>query len=464
MIRYLNLYILFVLLSLLSCTLDFPPEDEVSDPDAITSITSAQRALASAYDSYNEYSYALDVVALSDDMEPTSLLARNPSLRNTYYWNEKALLPLATSIWNAHYATIAKVNVLLERLRNISSEENSNKDIKVIEAQASYLKALCYFQLLKFFSPPYSSDNEEYGLLLKDSFTETKQQQRVTMTESVKTIQNLLLEIELDDDQNIFWNVADAIKYLRAELELWKGNYQEALHYAYPLYEKYLTVLESENPANIWTNNDSNLRIFALDMSNVRSYYYSDLEYDKVLGDYLQINQSIVYDADDIRNNFYAIPFTINERNSALKIFLLGKYNRQNKNGEFAKYYIKFRAEGLVFICAEAYLKNGQKEKAIGVLNHFLKICKNKEVLSENDENKLLDVILREKQKEFIGEPERFFDLKRNNRMIKKVSSFSTIVIEKNDYRWTFPIPLSERKHNEKIKQNKGWEYISTVN
>ena len=34
------------------CSLDLPPEDEVSDPHAITSVVTAGRSLAAAYNSY----------------------------------------------------------------------------------------------------------------------------------------------------------------------------------------------------------------------------------------------------------------------------------------------------------------------------------------------------------------------------------------------------------------------------
>ncbi len=456
--KILALYIFTLLFG--SCSLDFPPEDEVSDPDAITSVTAGKRALAAAYDSYNEHSSALDFVALSDDLQANPLLAKNPGLKNYYLLKGSDLVFLADAIWQGNYTTIAKVNVLLERLEQLSVAPEQKEELQNLIAQAKCLKALCYFQLLKTFSPRFSQPNSEaYGILLKEKFTLTENVPRVTLTESVKAIQKLLDESENTTENSVLMS-EDAAKYLQAELALWVGDYQKTIDFAYPLYQKYLPILESENPADIWTNNEKvPLRILTFDIKNKNTRLYDNLEYSKTIGDYLEVNPNIKYADTDTRKGVYSIPFTRNIGNGEKKVFHLGKYNEQRRN-MVTNYYTKFRAAGLVFLCAEAFSKLGEQDKAIAALNKFLTIRDSQPVSNSGNKEEILNIILAEKQREFVGEPERFFDLKRNHKSMTKKTFTSSITFQADDYRWTLPIPPSEIKHNSAITQNKGWEYV----
>lgn len=445
-----------VLLFLGSCSLDYPPEDQVTDPDAITSVTSAKRALASAYTSYKDYLYALDIVALSDDLQPTPLLAKSVNLKNTYFWNAENSLPhLADNIWKSNYETIAKVNVLLERLPNITGRED---EVATIETQANYLKALCYFQLLRLFSPAFGQhDVAKYGLLLKDNFVLTKQQERVSQTESVAEILNLL-KGKINTDE-IKFATTKAAKYLQAELCLWQGNYQQALDIAYPLYEEHRLVLENENPREIWSNSKTELRLFTIE--NYGVLFFNELEYSQKTGDFLKVNTKIEYEDTDVRKDNYTLPFTMNTGNGDKQVMLLGKYCKMRRENIIPDSYTKIRVAGLVFLCAEAYTKIGNDKKALEILNHFLSFRGSSLLPKTLMGSELLESILDEKQKEFIGEPERFYDLKRNLKNVRKFTSTSSYEINHDDYRWTLPIPLSEIKHNIKITQNKGWESIN---
>jgi hypothetical protein len=77
----------------------------------------------------------------------------------------------------------------------------------------------------------------------------------------------------------------------------------------------------------------------------------------------------------------------------------------------------------------------------------------------------LIDAILREKHKEFVGEGVRYFDLKRIGKPLqryKNLGSGVSAVIQPDDYRWLFPIPESEYKYNDLMDQNPEWPFIKT--
>ena len=94
------------------------------------------------------------------------------------------------------------------------------------------------------------------------------------------------------------------------------------------------------------------------------------------------------------------------------------------------------------------------------MVNSFLQIREGKVRLSmTSDTQTILNQLLVEKQKEFVGERHRFFDLKRNQLPIERYSTSGVLnSIPANDFRWTLPIPPSEVKYNTEIKQNRNWD------
>ena len=71
-----------LILGLCSCSLDIPVENELTDPNAITSVQTAYEALSSAYTSYPKEAYHLSL--LSDDFVPTFTASQDPSSYRLY--------------------------------------------------------------------------------------------------------------------------------------------------------------------------------------------------------------------------------------------------------------------------------------------------------------------------------------------------------------------------------------------
>lgn len=133
-----------------SCSLDYPPESEVSDPDAIVSVASAEQALAAAYASYKPYGDAVMWAGRADDLLPSEYLSRDNSLYNTYMWDERELITQSENLWKSLYETVVKCNVLIERLPKVPANTRDDREqLQRIHQRASYLKALCYFDLLR---------------------------------------------------------------------------------------------------------------------------------------------------------------------------------------------------------------------------------------------------------------------------------------------------------------------------
>ena len=68
-------------LLLTGCSLDIPYENQFSDPDAISTTSTARELLATAYSQLPNLEYDLSI--LSDDFEPTYWARTNPTLLNS---------------------------------------------------------------------------------------------------------------------------------------------------------------------------------------------------------------------------------------------------------------------------------------------------------------------------------------------------------------------------------------------
>ena len=78
-----------ILAGVSSCSLDIPPADQYSDPDAITNVSTARSLLTSAYLLYPHYEYELSI--LGDDFCQTSITGKDMSQKNLYLWQGNSI-------------------------------------------------------------------------------------------------------------------------------------------------------------------------------------------------------------------------------------------------------------------------------------------------------------------------------------------------------------------------------------
>ena len=135
--------------------LDIKLENQFSDPDAITTVATARELLASAYNSLPRYQMELSL--LSDDFYPTNYANQYAEMLNLYNWADNAITDLSSQIWMDYYMTVANLNTLLTRLDGVRTEsEEEIAELGKVRGEAMALKAYCYFDLLRFYAPPYS--------------------------------------------------------------------------------------------------------------------------------------------------------------------------------------------------------------------------------------------------------------------------------------------------------------------
>ena len=99
------------------------------------------------------------------------------------------------------------------------------------------------------------------------------------------------------------------------------------------------------------------------------------------------------------------------------------------------------------------------KRQAQTILRRFKEARYTEAFQIPNTKEALLDEILWERQKEFVAEGDvRWLDMKRLGVKTERTIGGETFKLNGyEDYRYAFPIPLSEINNNKYIEQNPGW-------
>lgn len=444
------------------CSLDIPYENQFSDPDAITTVTAARELLASAYYALPNEEY--DLTKLTDDFEPTAWANSTPTVKNLYSWQPQSIIDMAQPMWSTYYTVISTANAVLERLPQVAiSSEDDRRAQANIETEAKALKALCYFDLLRLFAPDYGDGADLDGIIIKDKVA-MESLPRTSIGGCVTAIRRLLepaVAAESSGSDEDGWLSNYAARYILAEVELYARNYDRAAELASGLVADLGTgVLSESSYNNLWSDNTTPARIFCYNNSKNAGSYYLGIVYDKLGGDYFSVARSIVnsYCDGDLRRDI-----SVYETESATMghMYYFGKYNAMRKREQEITRINKIRAAGAWFILAEAQARRpASAREARATLNEYL-TARNAETVDDNlSGNALIARILAEKQKEFVGEGQRFFDLKRCRRDILAgwtAGQPADRRIAADDYRWSFPIPKAEYLYNENCSQNNGW-------
>lgn len=437
-----------MVLALAGCSLDIRLEDQFSDPYAITDTETARELLASAYNSLPRFQMELSI--LSDDFYPTSLSQKYAEILNLYNWQEKAIVDFSYNVWSEYYMTVAIVNALLPRLELLEPKtEQDAVEMAFIRSEAYALKALCYFDLVRLYGPIVLKDRLEFETLPRSS-----------VEDCLNEIDRLLDEAEKvqDNDSEVFYMSSDAVKALRVEFELHRGNYGTAVSIAEKLLEGAESRWTKASFENLWSGNESDERIFA---PYIFDSFYTDLCYDKEYGDYFILSGDVRYDDGDVRKLWSEYPYQM----SSGQVRALGKYNRMYYENTTVRYINTLRYSGVCFAAAEAYARDEKPALAIAMVNRLLGAYGAALLDDSLEGDALIEAILEEKHKEFVGEGVRYFDLKRLAKPLQRHKNLGAGVsstVKPDDYRWLFPIPESEYKYNDLMDQNPEWPFIKT--
>lgn len=441
------------------CSLNIPYDNQFSDPDAITTPTTGRELLASAYSALPNP--GLDLAVLSDDFQNTYWASRDPGILNQYNWQPQSLIDLAQSLWPEYYDVIVRVNALIERIPDIKISSDADRlEVNSLEAEAYTLKAYCYFNLLRLFASDPSEGLDKDGIILKYRVL-MEDLPRSTIGESINEIRGLLTRaIDLNpSSSSVAWLNSNAAKVLLAKVELYVGNYEEAGNIASQMMDTAgYDIFKESVYRTLWNSTTCGEQIFIFDSPLMSQYYYIGIQYDADMGDYFALTPQIAtsFDPEDCRTEWTVVPYSSQTLGD---VSFIGKYNLLRRDKQQINFVNKIRYSDVLFTGAEAWCKAGEGSKAIEMMNKFLYARGASEIDASLSGDELLKEILWEKQKEFVGEGERYFDMKKNRKLL--ASMFPSRIPPSDDYRWVWPLPKEEYLYNDKVTQNPGWPRVT---
>jgi len=405
--------------------------------------------------------------------------------------------------WNRLYRTINFANTVLKFAplvveRDQTFDENESK---ALEAEALFLRSLCYFYLVRIF--------RDVPLVLEASENDAQDYYPAVSSE-----QEVFLQI-IDDLQI----AAQDLPTSYSKIEYTKGRATKSAAYAlmadvYLYFEKYQACIEACNQVigsglyglidgDDWFMNffpgNSNESIFELqfdkDLNQTNGLYqmcapafagmypdgndeyrvspYFVVEFEKYLSDRRGGNRTYfvfsgggwyIYEKTYVLWKYVGTEGVPSTATDAVPTgFRVG-------SKESDAHWIIYRYPDILLLKAEALVQQRNFEAATDLINQIRTRAAIELISGINDKNNLEDIILEERAKEFCGEGKRWFDLirmgRRNNyermdRFIEilsknKVYEEAEIIRSKysNPDSWYLPIHQDEIDQNNKLVQN----------
>ncbi|MBB4802531.1 tetratricopeptide (TPR) repeat protein [Flavobacterium nitrogenifigens] len=432
-----TLYIFLPLLLLNSCR-DYVEVDQVGN-NRILKYTSDYRALANNYNDMTA-SGGIYLIANADVEFPTTYQNGVTTIwGNSYTWQDRIYDPSqGDSDWTGLYKAVYYSNVILDGV--MGSEKGTDAEKKEIYAEAFVHRAFAYLQLVNTYGPqfdPNSANSEKaVPILLKPELFSSLERSTVGQVYD-QIISDLKSALENDIQNDPQFNVLPskrAVYALLARTYLLMGQYQLSLENAEKALQMQSGLID--------------LKSFATAYSYPVLIQNPEVIFSKTLlltynGAPLSTELLNSFNANDLRYNYYTAAGTSFYPTYTGRGF--GIYTYSYTNG----INIGVSVPEMYLIAAECYARGGQPQKAVEYLN-ILRAKRYKAntayQVSATTNIEALNLVLTERQKEFIGRGFRWFDQRRLNldpafqKTYTRTFKGTTYTLAPNSDGYVFPI------------------------
>lgn len=382
--------------------------------------------------------------------------------------------------YGSMYDIIVSCNMVINN--NIVAESSN---VKRIKAEAKILRGLAYFTLVSYYSPaPISGVNQEYGVpLVLGNYDSSITPARATVAEVYnQIISDLQAGMNATDEvpSSKVLLSKTAAKLLLSRVYLTRkatGDAQLALQYATEIVNlknnpnSSFAPISKENYQNYFSGN-----LDAVSEGQPETIWELDINFDTNrytgIGSNLSL-PGLYYRADPNRSfmftlNFYnSFPSTDVRRGTGANGLLTttgggnplvgvwtNKYPRLTERGVFLRNLKILRFAEAQLNRIEALYLTGQTSLALTELNSFA-ISRGGSTYAGTN---LLNDILKEREKEFYGEGQRFLDLKRHNLpLIKNSNCTMNCNVPGGDKLFVLPVTQTALNSNPNLKQYPGY-------
>ena len=388
-----------------------------------------------------------------------------------------------SSYWSGNYTTIERVNMLLDRLEGSAVEDN---DKRVFEAEAKFLRAYSYFNLVRIFggvplydkladigtiySTPRSTADEVLNLVIND-LNEAKNIDSYRSSEDMATAGGKASTV--------------AAKTLLGKVYLWKKDFTNAettladvVATSGKQLEDLSVLYDPDSPFNneiIFSINYDRVNGFNSPFvgttipynSPVGSVYPNILE--KTGSGYLMVEQYIA-GKFDLQDKRAALIDTLTFENLGLvdtNVFSR-KYvdTLTTFNGWSGSNTIILRYADVLLMYAEALNENGKTAQAYPYINEVRNRAGLDDLPEGFSKEQMFEALADERQKEFLMEGDRWFDLifrgfdflkQEMEEYIPNAYLEQSRIITVKDNCMLFPIPESQIQVKPILEQNPGY-------
>lgn len=368
-------------------------------------------------------------------------------------------------IYNKMYDVVAMANMI------INSELEESDVVKGYKAQAYAARGIAFYYLASFYAAnPTSGANQEYGIAIHTgNYNPNTYYGRSTVAETyaqiISDLENGISEFN-EATVNKGYLSATASRLMLAKAYLTRGqagDYEKAIQYADEVLATNTTITATELDSYFKGTTSGELNnqpetVFEINMSvianpgvnrSISAFYdpYGAKNYLMFRADFIN---SIA--EGDIRKDLFTQENA--SETDAPKGYYVQKFTQTVDGTNFTGNVRVLRLTEAKFIKWEAMAKIGQGTAALAELNAFA--AERGGVQYEGD---ALTAILAEKRIEFLGEGQRFFDLKRNNLGFVKTSNVEGGVssVAADNKLFVLPIPSSTLNLNGLMTQYPGW-------
>ncbi len=366
-------------------------------------------------------------------------------------------------IWRKILEALANVNNVLEYAPPlIDAFPNQEAEIKLVQAQALFLRALCHFDLYRVYAQPYNytADASHLGvpvLLVTPGPDDlpsraTAKQVFDQIIKDLNAAESLFGDSPMRDAYHVS---KKAVWALLSRVYLYKEDWNNAITYASKVIEQSSLAYENDYLAmynNMIAGEEAILRLNGVLKSKSLGIFFSSGNPLVTAADTLM---SLYTDAEDIRLQLFA-PDINNEVNITTKYRIEVDYTPELER------YDPFilRVSEIYLNRAEAYVRNNDLTNAANDLKAIIGRALNKSVseveLDYANRDELLFLIKKERAKELCFEGHNFFDIVRyKDDLVRGVTTASNVqhLSYPNDL-FVLPIPQTELNANTNMQGN----------
>ena len=460
--NWLSMALVGLNLSACSDFLEVQPVGQTTIPVLFSDMDGIRAALPGTYSAmytyYSAHFYKYPEVA--GNMVSLKTITENSEMLEEYNFMSQSDDEGKTAgyIWRNIYEAMANANNILQyQPALVEKYPYCANELKVIKAEALFLRALCHFDLCRVFAQPYNytSDASHLGIpILTKTPGAEDQIGRNTVREVYAQILQDLKESEEDFGNTPRTDVYHASRLaaqgLLARVYLYMEDWDNAIVYSSTVLDSvklsygsnYLDMYNKMIPGT-----EAIFRLNGTKRSQSLSSFYSQMTPKALCADTLL---QLLNDPQDLRTQLIQL------ENKSKTSFVTSKYTITTGNVDSDKHDDPFilRASEMYLIRAEAYLNKNELTKAASDIKMIIARALSKDVseivLPETDKAALTRILEKERAKELCFEGHQFFDItRRKQNLVRSANTNSNVkfLAYPND-RFVLPIPQKELETN----------------